>query len=60
MAETTRISHAVDAALGLRWRHWDIRATAMRGELFDGQVWLFSVGRDFGRDDARVTSRSLL
>lgn len=54
MTESVRAAWTTSANLGVRLGVWDLRATAMRGELFDGTAWLFSIGRDFARIDAAV------
>jgi hypothetical protein len=54
MDDSVRLGWTAGGVAGLRLGHWDLRATAMRGELFDGNVWLFSIGRDFARMDASV------
>jgi hypothetical protein len=50
-----RLSWTVAAALGGKLGYWDARATWLRGGMFEGNVWLFSIGRDFGRLDSTVT-----
>lgn len=54
MTDKLRVSSTINAAVGVRIGHWNVRATAMRGELFDGTAWMFSLGRDFVRTESTV------
>jgi|SRR5687767_4636971 len=57
MGETIeRLDWSASGALGLRLGNWDVRATALTGGLFDGPVWLFSLGRNLFRVDTTTTS----
>jgi len=56
-SDRLRLSWTAATTVGVKARHWDLRAMWMRGELFDGNTWLFAIGRDFGRLDATVTRK---
>lgn len=47
------------AAVGYRLGVWDLRATALVGGMFERNVWMFSIGRDFVRIDSTITRTSL-
>jgi len=54
-----RIDFTGAGALGYHVGHWDLRATVLAGGLFEGPVWLFSLGRDFVRIDSSITRSAL-
>jgi hypothetical protein len=54
-----RIRWTGAAGVGYRLGVWDIRATALVGGLFERNVWMFSIGRDFVQIDSTITRTSL-
>jgi hypothetical protein len=59
MTDAYRIDWSAGAAVGWRVGLWDLRASLLYGGLFEREVWLFSIGRDFVRLDAKVTRTTL-
>jgi hypothetical protein len=59
MEDSMRLDWTGAAAVGYRAGVWDLRATALRGGLFQDTAWMFSLGRDFIRFDATITRTKL-
>ncbi len=54
-----KIDWTASAAVGYRLGAFDIRASALVGGMFERNVWMFSIGRDFMRVDSTI-SRTLM
>ncbi len=59
MTDALRIDWTASAAVGYRYRHWDLRASAMIGGMYEGAAWMFSIGRDFVRLESTTTRTTL-
>ena len=54
MDDAMRLAWTAGLTGAVRVGNWDLRAQWMRGAIFDGNVWMFSLGRDFARLDSSV------